>query len=706
LKFLPALLLALGTLTACSSMPVPTTQVSAPGQTQTPQPEQTPESPPIPVPTPIPPVPSPPPPPPPPAQPPKNDLEAPLIRVLLSGRKSDIVLPGTGRPWLATSEGRKRWLWGPLKISISDSGTWWQTGAFQSPEGAAEMVEKLKAALGPDLEIRQRKGNDGLIRVLVLHGPDGKDFLADAGFPGAFRSAAPTSKLRIETAQEVFESSEEILLNAAGEEFIRFGDARYRGRMIVRNGKGKILLINELNLEAYLHGVVPAEMGPSAFPALEALKAQAVAARTYAIAHLGDHRDSGYDICATPACQVYGGAGVEHRLTDRAVEETTGIIATYDEKPINAMYTSTCGGHTEDVNLLFWGEALPYLRGVPCSAGTPLRLRGTDGPGDWMNGNEFRALLTRKILGLRDDAAPSDMLRAMALEFEVTAPPAARRLEEYTAGLLELTGLEGPAEHLGPAKDAVGRLLDMADLYGVLLDPPTAAGWMNGWDAEAALAVLEITGRLRQSTGILLRTPEGHAAFSQKSSDPPDELPEVLPLWERWNHAYRNRRDAEIHPGDHLISYTLGERPIALVFLSTGGAGEADRRSAWRDWIRERSWKELARRMKMPTLNSLEITKRSPSGRVIGLRARDASGRSREWKGFEIRRILDLPETLFDFIKITDEHGEKILRFFGRGWGHGVGLCQNGAYGMARAGRTYDEILRHYYQGIRLESMP
>ena len=490
------------------------------------------------------------------------------------------------------------WLWGPLKIAASDRGPWWQVGAFHSPEGATEMVERLRAALGTDLEIEKRKGGDGLIRVLVHHGPDGKEFLADAGFSGAFRSA-PASIIRIEAGDAVFKSTGEILLDPAGQEFIRFGNASYRGRMIVRNENDRLLLINELNLESYLHGVVPAEMGPSAFPALEALKAQAVAARTYAVAHLGDHRDRGYDICATPACQVYGGAGVEHRLTDRAVEETTGIIATYDGEPINAMYTSTCGGHTEDVDLLFRGKALPYLRGVPCSAGAAVILHGTDGPGDWMNEDEFRAILARKILGLREDAAPSDVLRAMALEFRVTPPSSARDLEEYAASLLELSGLEGAAEHLVPAQDGVGRLLSLTDLYGASLDPPAASGGTSSWAAKAALAVLKITGRLRESKGILLGTPDGRAAISLKSSDPPEELPETLPLWERWNHACRRRKQASIHPGDFLISYTFKQQIIAFVFPSTGGAGEADRRSAWRDWIRERSWKELARRMKL-----------------------------------------------------------------------------------------------------------
>ena len=84
------------------------------------------------------------------------------------------------------------------------------------------------------------------------------------------------------------------------------------------------------------------------FPQIEALKAQAVAARTYAMAHLGESAAKGYDVCATPSFQVYRGQSSEHPLSDRAVADTRGVVATWRGRPIHAYYTSTCGGHTED----------------------------------------------------------------------------------------------------------------------------------------------------------------------------------------------------------------------------------------------------------------------------------------------------------------------------------------------------------------------
>jgi stage II sporulation protein D len=144
------------------------------------------------------------------------------------------------------------------------------------------------------------------------------------------------------------------------------------------------------------------------------------------------------------------------------------------------------------------------------------------------------------------------------------------------------------------------------------------------------------------------------------------------------------------------------ETVAALTVRRSGGDGEADRRSAWREWIRESSWEELGRRLGMPDLVQLSVTQRSPSGRIIGLAAVGSSGDRKEWTGFDVRRALGLPETLFEMHVRVDTEDQKVVRFLGRGWGHGVGLCQNGSYGLARAGQTYDQILAHYYTGIQI----
>ena len=133
----------------------------------------------------------------------------------------------------------------------------------------------------------------------------------------------------------------------------------YRGAIeVFGNTRRTMTVVNELPIETYLLGVVPNELNPAAFGQLEALKAQAVAARTYIQRNLGQYKNEGYDICATDACQVYFGALTEDSLATQAIVETRGIVATHGGRPINALYSSTCGGRTEDAEHIF-SEKVP-----------------------------------------------------------------------------------------------------------------------------------------------------------------------------------------------------------------------------------------------------------------------------------------------------------------------------------------------------------
>lgn len=139
----------------------------------------------------------------------------------------------------------------------------------------------------------------------------------------------------------------------------------YRGVIEIRTDRsGGLNVINIVDIETYLRGVVPSEM-PARYP-LEALKAQAVAARGQALIKAGRHRRQGFDLCATQHCQVYGGATSEDARTDQAVAETRGEVLTYQGRLADTLYSSTCGGHTAD-NEDYWPDQrpVPYLRGVP-----------------------------------------------------------------------------------------------------------------------------------------------------------------------------------------------------------------------------------------------------------------------------------------------------------------------------------------------------
>jgi len=146
--------------------------------------------------------------------------------------------------------------------------------------------------------------------------------------------------------------------------YVKVDGSRYRGYLeTYRGSDGLLTLVNVLPLEEYLYGVVPAEM-PADWP-LEALKAQAVAARTYARQRLGiSQPGNGYDICASKYCQVYAGVNAERAASTQAVDATRGLVLTYNGRLISAFFHSSSGGHTENSENV-WGEALPYLRGVP-----------------------------------------------------------------------------------------------------------------------------------------------------------------------------------------------------------------------------------------------------------------------------------------------------------------------------------------------------
>ena len=138
----------------------------------------------------------------------------------------------------------------------------------------------------------------------------------------------------------------------------------YRGKAEARQSGVALAGINELPMEEYLYGVVPRELGPVQYPEIEAQKAQAIAARTYALRGRGKRASDGYDLRATVDDQVYGGHSAEHPVSTRAVDETAGIAARVGGQLIDALFSSTSGGHTADSEEAFT-SVLSYLRGVP-----------------------------------------------------------------------------------------------------------------------------------------------------------------------------------------------------------------------------------------------------------------------------------------------------------------------------------------------------
>jgi stage II sporulation protein D len=148
---------------------------------------------------------------------------------------------------------------------------------------------------------------------------------------------------------------------------IFINDRGYRGKIELHNVLGKIHIVNVLNVEEYLYSVIPSEM-PASWNN-EALKAQAVASRTYTYYHLikENKNKSIYDIDSTTNFQIYKGIESETPASTKAVQETAGIIMTYNHEPILAYFHSSSGGKTIDPKYVWKGSDLPYIRGVKCA---------------------------------------------------------------------------------------------------------------------------------------------------------------------------------------------------------------------------------------------------------------------------------------------------------------------------------------------------
>ena len=130
----------------------------------------------------------------------------------------------------------------------------------------------------------------------------------------------------------------------------------YHGSLELIAIDGNIRAINIIDLEDYLRGVVPAEMQASWH--MSALKAQAIAARTYTLASLSPN--AAYDVCATTECQVYKGISAEHYLSNQAISETAGMVLTYGDNFAYTYYHADSGGEIAS-SLEVWGMNLPYL---------------------------------------------------------------------------------------------------------------------------------------------------------------------------------------------------------------------------------------------------------------------------------------------------------------------------------------------------------
>jgi peptidoglycan hydrolase-like amidase len=620
----------------------------------------------------------------------RADVGPPLVRVLLQA-PGQPVLPEPGRRYACiVGDAPAVVLRGPIAATASPGRAAFQVGAFGNEANAAALLARVKAAGFAAAIVRPP---DALLRVTALGNEgEGEQALAGrlraAGFSGQPASAPASGEVVLEGEGGAKVRGPRVLLVPLDPDPVRVGAKTVRGEIELRPGAVGVAVINVLNLEAYLRGVVPAEMGPRSFPLLEALKAQAVAARTYAVAHLGDHAAEGYDLCDMPFCQAYEGVGAEQPLTDTAVRETAGEIITYQGRPIDAMYHSTCAGHTEDGGALFPGRAAPYLKGVPCRGERTLAAGTASAPGPWLGAVERLAAVGERL--------------AAAIGSPATAHALVARLSGVqpgpgVAGIVQAFAVPATAAtlHVAHGKTAEDAALELLRLFRLPLPPSPRGGGRGTWELALAVRLGELVGAVQERNGRLVPGPGGVRLVLDGAGGSRD-LTGREAVFERRGERWRAAA-LEFPSGSAATLWCAGEVCPAL---EVEPLEEADAGSAWTWWVRELPLEEIGRRLQVAGVRTVSVTRRGVSGRALTLSVGGQDG-TREFGGMAFRRALDLPDTLF-VVSSSRSAGKPALRFLGRGWGHGVGMCQNGAYGLARGGATYVEILKTYYTGVEV----
>ena len=517
---------------------------------------------------------------------------------------------------------------------------------------------------------------------------------------------------------------------------------------------GNLTIVNVLGLEDYVRGVVANELSPGGYPALEALKAQAIAARTYALRNRGQFLSQGFDLLPTTRSQVYRGLKSEHPLASRAVDETRGIIATYQGEPINALYTSTCGGRTENSENIF-NQPVAYLRGRECA----VEGQNSLGPFTIQSMRELPDLDEEKNVPLARVAALLSLQnfalsRGKLSDSWVGDESSASEVRSWLATVARLANQIAPAvtddvNRPGPFATALNNavfgesradmLLNTADIeYFLAIRDASEIPTNNRADVASLVRdgylsvypdatlrpreplsrgrALQAIARVLEARGLLqlqkaTARPATQGGLVLRSTRGKDQQIRVSP------NAFLFRQIGDgLFPVRSLV--LVGGEPV---MFHVGGTGEVDylevkpapngaaaeRFSPFTNWTTELSLGQVQARLAKASkgigpITDLRVAARGSSRRAIDLEIVGAGGLGHV-RGGRIRSALGLREQLFVIERKYDSDGHVSgFVFTGRGWGHGVGMCQVGAYGLARQGWTYDKILKAYYTGIEL----
>ncbi len=713
----------------------------------------------------------------------------PLIRIGLTtgAREVHITAPGEFLLLEKIPEAARKVIVGDLEVRV-ERGTGEtrevyriQVGAFARRESAEALADKIREGFRLPVFVRENR-DSGVFQVRAgefRSRQDALDFVAGDLAKGGYTDVMVVrdtangkddgdARLALRGPDVFRVTGAGFLFQPASDTgFLRLDGKPYRGNLdVTLNKNGLITVVNQLGTEEYLLGVVPAELSPSIYPEFAALAAQSIAARTYALKNVGRFAADGFDLTADVRTQVYGGVAQERDPASEAVRATFGISIYYQGNLIDAMYTSTCGGRTEDFANVFDSAPVPYLRSVACAvesagngSGPGALVVGThelDQPhfaedGSAANRNIELALL----IGLTGrNPLSSEQLNQPATESEIrrwigqAAKLGGRETEHAAAG-------QDPGTRAGFARCAAEQLLGMAEIQRRLTSSDTEYYLSNLRDgaevpaaARQAVALLLQLGlwrpypdnsiRPRESIRrgdaltLLLRWVEStrpeilRSGFFAGPGDVTGEQPSdnLTVKWGSKAMRFPLATDLRLFklaegrstPADSLRIIgneklrfhvtTDGKIDFLEVELNPTGAS-SDRFSPVASWEVTISRSVAAEKLRSMTggigeLLDLQPSRVGASGRAVQMKA--IGSRSVVLlNGYRVRNALGLRDTLFTIRRAHDPSGRiDSFTFRGRGWGHGVGLCQVGAYGMARAGRSYEEILKTYYQGVEL----
>ncbi|MBW3672005.1 MAG: SpoIID/LytB domain-containing protein [Acidobacteria bacterium] len=621
-----------------------------------------------------------------------------------------------------------------------------QVAALADAASASDLASQLEAAGHPALVV---EAASGLHRIFAGRFADQsaatalREQLIDSGYGSDIHVAKLPAPATFERIVRVVDDEGEsrtlatgsLIVAPAESETIPIGDHRYRGAAIAHvNERGLLNVINVLNLEDYVRGVVPNELGPTVYDEIEALKAQAMAARTYAVKRRGDYEREGYDICPTPACQVYEGFRTEHELSDRAVEETTGMIMTYEGEPIDALYTSTCGGETSNVATMFPSRNEPYLRHVRCVESDYIELAGRRSSAP-LSSAEMNASSFRGFAGIAD----AEQWSAAAAERSVTAAAKIAGLDqpkgfslgstnrgpvlEYLANALRFGDLQEPLllpEDIqyffpevqpSPATRAAGFINKYRIGPAQILDPRSLAETMPRDELQAILyGWLEQQGAVAATRGRITGLDGQALTLRVEGSTRSFDIPGETRLYQSISDQIREQEIVHVLVSDRArILHDRAGKVRGIIIDANYDGAAFDRTSSYSSWVRSYSADELAAslRKRRPIDSVVDLTpvSRDEAGRIEAIDVISRNGDRTRIEGLPVRWSLNVPDNLFTFVRTEDSNGVPRFTFWGKGWGHGTGMCQVGAMGRARAGQDYRTILRTYYAGSEITDL-